>query len=655
MKHGRAVALDNYSHNSAYWSDGMIPWWVIRFGALLMAVHAMATAQGTESDIRTTAASSQAAPVVQGKPTKQSPASASPLTLRGGAVPTGLTGFYDYQSNGGSPGYLYMKSGDWDRIYTTFMNSLAGGSDTEVDESRRVGYAYSSDGGVNWVSNRAIAETHLGFPSLVVTADGSPLIATHGDVGDGDQSFLYLSLVPSEISNFFLVSQLPVATASGKVAGVVWPQIVLSQDGSQAIMTGSYNNNSELKEPMSPLQVVSIDINSGDTPARWNTMTDSLSSLTSGGRSVLARSSSGKIGAAWYRIATDAADTEYGIYFAESSDNGVTWGSATPVLVGEITITDFNINGDIDTLTAGSNLDLAYLGDEPQIVFTGNMNSLLQFANVLHWSPSKNLRMVALSHQVPGLGAYGIPPDHRQSNMGSIAYPTISIGDDALHIVVAFSAVAQTLNDVGETISAISNDSFMYYRTWAVGSNDGGANWGRPVIVQDFAGDGTDSASIEYPVAAEIARMNNGNFELALTFQARRYPGMFAFTQEEQIAGPITECSQYFQSFTMTPDMFLNTSATRSRPTAFAERFAVRVVPNVTSANAIVEISLPVAGSVDVRLYSLFGEEVFATTRMGRSGFDRISLDLRDLPAGTYRCAITQRGYTTSAPLVITR
>jgi hypothetical protein len=652
-----------FPHVSKDTEHGMTRWSLVQAGILSLALGTTALAQNYDPSIQRSSRKIPARALESRteriSPLLPSDADAKPLTpleLRGGAVPTGLGGFYDYQSNGGSPGYLYIRAGEWDRIYTTFMNSLQGGNEDEISASRRVGYAYSSNGGSSWISNRAIQETRLGFPSLTVTSEGLPVIAAHGDLGTGDQSILYMTPGATELSSFFMVSQLPQAAASGKENGVIWPQVVMAKDEATAVVLGSYNNNLEGKEPYAPLQLVTMDINSGEVPAHWGLLTDSATSVTSGGRTAIARSSSGKLAAAWYRLPLDSNDNENGIYISESTDDGATWSTATPVLVGEISISDFNINGDVDTLSAGTNLDLAYLGDEPQLVFTGNMNGFLQFGNILYWSPSKNLKMITLSHQVPGLGAYGIPLDHRQSNMGSLAYPTISVGDDGQHVVVAFSAVSQTLNEAGDAYtSVISELDYLYYRVWGVGSPDGGQNWGRPFIIQDFAGAESDSASIEYPVASEVGRMVDGSFELPLTFMARRYPGMYTGMQDGEIAGPITETLQYFQRFTVTPTMFTNVSATPSTPITVAERFSVRVVPNVTAGSTEVVATLPSSGRVDVRLYTLLGEQVYATSRAGQTGIERIPLDLRDVPAGTYRCAIYQNGYTTSAQIVVAR
>src|SRR5687767_8641288 len=66
-----------------------------------------------------------------------SASSMDPLNLRGGAVATGLHGFYDYQSNGGSPEYIIVRPGEWNTIYTTFMNSLDGSTTGTITDSRR--------------------------------------------------------------------------------------------------------------------------------------------------------------------------------------------------------------------------------------------------------------------------------------------------------------------------------------------------------------------------------------------------------------------------------------------------------------------------------------------------------------------------------------
>ncbi|MBC8145096.1 MAG: T9SS type A sorting domain-containing protein, partial [bacterium] len=392
-----------------------------------------------------------------------------------------------------------------------------------------------------------------------------------------------------------------------------------------------------------PLQVATVAMGDGSTQPNWTNLTDSVPSTTSGGRSIIARAASGKLGAAWFKYAADSTDDTFGVYYSESADNGTSWSDATMILVGERPLDGLNINGDADTISAGANLDLAFRGEEPHVTFTGNINNRLQFANVMHWTPTTGAQIIVLSHQEPGLGAYSIPLEKRQQNMGSIAYPTLSIGDDNRHVVVAFSAVAQTIDEEGNfTDDVVSEEGFQYYRVWGVGSSDGGRNWGKPFIIQNYFEKGTDSASIEYPAASETGHVTSGSFELPLVFQARRVPGMYTFNgtgESVTDVGPITECSQHFQRFVVTPSMFRSTAAA---PNDESSAMRVELFPNTTSSMSAIELELQKATSIDVTIIDALGRErahPVSTVRYD-AGIHSIRIDAASLAPGSYHCIV---------------
>lgn len=572
------------------------------------------------------------------------------LDIGSDANATGLTGYYDYQSNGGSPGYLarYRSPENSGDIYvTTFMNAQDANGVDALNASRRVGYAYSFDGGLTWGRTTSIFDLRLGFPYVQVSNAGIPYIAAHGNLGDGDRAFMFASGEIRGVDDYYPLAELPLRTASGRDGGVAWPSFVLSD--ARAVVIGSYSN--DIDQPEAPLQVATVNIGDGSSEPTWRNLADSMLSNTSGGRALVARSTSGRIGAAWFKHQLDSNDATWGVYYAESTDGGTTWSSAVAVLSGESIIGDLSINGNADTLSAGSNIDLAFRGEEPQIVFTGNLNNLLQFANVLYWSPSTGLKMVALSHSEQGLGAYSIPLEKRQQNMGSIAYPTISVGDDGRHVVVAFSAVSQTIDAGGNMVdNAVSEDGFQYYRIWGVGSADGGRTWGRPFVIQDFAEKATDSASIEYPSALELSKVTAGTLELPIVYQVKRYPGMYAYTGSGDNAtdrGPITEASQFFQRFIVTPSMFRSTAAADPETAAST---GVSLHPNRASTVSALELQLERASGIDVRIVDALGREVAhpVVDETLNAGRHRIQLDVAGLPAGRYLCVVRHgRGVTT--------
>ncbi len=605
----------------------------------------------------------QPAEVAVGTPvaTDGIPPVSTPLVLRQGAVPTGLGGFYDYQSNGGSPTQLYIPTTNWDAIYTTYLDGVDGTNLNTVASGRRAGYAFSGDGGKTWAFTKSIDDIRLGFPALQVDSKGSPYIGVHGIYGGGERSFIYSAPHAAAVTGFISVGEMPILSSSGRTNGVGWPSFVLTGDDREAVMVASYYNNPATTDAPAPMHVGVLDLTNGTTSNTWKTLGDSTLTTTSGGRTVVARSREGKIGVAYYRHSLDTLDAATGIYFSESTDNGRTWSTPSLILSTNTVSGVLDINGDPDTLRAGGNLDLTYNGNEPQIVFTGNLNNVLQYANVLYWSPPTGLKLIALSHQVPGLGAYAIPLEKRQANMGSIAYPTICVGEDGRHIVVAFSAVSQTLNDTRDSIDAtVSEQGFHYYRLWAVGSADGGKSWGKPFIVQDFAGQASDSASIEFPSANQLGRMVEDGFELPVVFQARRYPGMYAFTGSgagATEAGPITETYQYFQRFTVAPAMFQTTSGIDGRELPNPAAAELKIYPSNASMNAMVEYTLPGSGRTSLRVFNTLGVEVMHPVRDGieTAGSYRRQIDLEGLPAGAYHVVLTQNGSSVSRPLTIVR
>lgn len=332
----------------------------------------------------------------------------------------------------------------------------------------------------------------------------------------------------------------------------------------------------------------------------------------------------------------------------------MTWSNPQGVLAGEVEITDFNIGGDPDTLSAGSNIDGTYIGEDFQLTFTGGMNALLRYVNILHWSHANGLTMIALAHQVPGLGALGLATNLRQANMGTIAYPTITASEDGQRIVVAFSAVDQRPGEVPEElVSTASELGYLYYRLWAVGSKDGGQTWGTPFIVQDFAGDGTDSASIEYPAAAPVSRMVSGDLELNLVFQAKRSPGQFAFNAAGQDPGVTEDVYQYFQRFAVTPAMFQSGSSADLELGRTSGLTINSLAPNPADDRMSVAFSLARAGDVRGRIIDNLGRIAATNDSHREAGLHTMTFDVSELASGAYRVVIEHDGGTVSAPVIV--
>ena len=597
-------------------------------------------------------------------------AQAPPLDLRGGAVPNGLQGFYDYQSNGMSPGWIRVNPENLNEIHMVYMRANDGSSFENISPSRRVGYSISTDGGKNWglVEDVSGNDTRLGFPYLgLANLQGEgpvvPVVAAHGDPDGSGIRTMFFSRLGILGNGFIPVYEMPRPTAGGREsddgAGVVWPSFATRTDNQ--LVQEVIGSLSEPGEKEAPLQVSSADF--AQETAAWKDLGDSVLTATSGGRYVIARSVSGKLGIAYHQFFDRGADTIARINFAESTDNGQTWNIDT---IFDEEIVEFeNQNGDEDTLLAGVSLDFAYMGDDPHIVFQRSINGFFRTQRISHWSRSTNKIVDIAMTDLDFLR--GIRIHHRDiyqpGGVMGISYPSISLGNDGKHIVVAFMAQGQEDHIDPDSLRLIASDEgFPYQRIWMVGSKDGGVSWGATHVLQDWAGDDTDSASCEYPSLNETCRVDleTGEVTIDMAFQARRFPGMYAFIVENTgdgtsaRRGPINETFQYFQRTVLGPAMF-NSSLSSVEDDVIADNgLGITSVPN--PAQRVVEIQywLEKSGNLSINIFNTLGQKVKSVLNQRTSVGDyTTTVDISDLESGLYHVVLTLDNAKKSTALTV--
>lgn len=586
------------------------------------------------------------------QPTSAKVSSPAALSLREGAVHNGLFGVYDYQSNGMSPGHVWVSRTNPNRIFMTYMLALDGTDSISISGNRRVGYATSTDGGKTWQSTRAVGDIRLGFPYIGVSGQYA-LIAAHGNPnGDGIQSLLFATDTSS--IDFTLVQQYPRLSVSGREgddgAGVIWPSMVPTTPGKIAYIASL---SPLAGEGPAPLHYSAPDLTNA-TPA-WSAFSDSSTTSTSGGNYVMAAAPSGKIGVAYFHRDDDFASS--GIFLTESTDGGTNWSTPTQIFAWDPEHEEFDT---VDSLFGGSNIDLDYQGETPNVVFSAGIPLFIS-EGIYHWNPTTGVHRIQLMDSTKGIGVINVPIDQltglalavSQPNMRNVDYPTLSCAADGKHMLCVFQAGAQFSSETTDDAAVSDENGFHYFRLWGMGSNDGGAHWSDPYLIQDFAGDGTDSASIEYPSLDEILRPIEGGFEYSLGFQARRHPGMYAFVASGQSAGPVNPCYQYFQRNVLDESHFKPFEVGVKEEQVAALTASMKVFPNPATSTVTLNYTLKTLGDVTVKIYNSLGVEV-ATPIAGATGYaggHTLPIDVSALPAGAYRLVLTQNGVSTSQSL----
>ncbi|MEO8169126.1 MAG: hypothetical protein ABI623_12815, partial [bacterium] len=150
---------------------------------------------------------------------------------------TTLSGFYDYQSNGGAIQQIRVNPANGN-IHTTFMladDSTEGG----LNNARRTGYAFSSNGGTAWTnfSNVRVPSRRSGFPTIDLLQGanaGSPAIANHSTIG-GTTSTIFVDS-PEGTGAFSEITAPPIIETGSD--DPIWPYVAGTADGS-VVMSGS--------------------------------------------------------------------------------------------------------------------------------------------------------------------------------------------------------------------------------------------------------------------------------------------------------------------------------------------------------------------------------------------------------------------------------
>ena len=261
---------------------------IARFLALLGALPLLvagATAQElspTEPPSISQQIPNEAAPVRSVDRPLAKAAQGPPLVLRNGATPTGLQGWYDYQSNGMSPAWIRVNPNDPNDIHTVYMLSEDGSVFDQVGPQRRVGYSHSTDGGETWSPNLDISgiDLRLGFPYLQLADIGlgfGPLIATHGDPDEAGVRTLFYAEAGGAFSQLFEMQR---PTASGRTgddgAGSIWPAFAPHGDNEkvqEVIASLSFSTG----QAPAPLQIATADFEEGSVPPWRDFNIDSVS------------------------------------------------------------------------------------------------------------------------------------------------------------------------------------------------------------------------------------------------------------------------------------------------------------------------------------------------------------------------------------------
>ncbi|MDI6802602.1 MAG: FlgD immunoglobulin-like domain containing protein [Bacteroidota bacterium] len=388
-------------------------------------------------------------PVMKNAPKKVMPDYFAPPSGRG--VFTGITGYWDYQSNGGAIDYLEVSPNDPNQVHAIMMVATDSGSTVVINASRRTAYNFSSDGGETWGTTPEILNIgpfpRSGYPQMTIENVGGVYLtnvvnhATHPTPLDEENPLATtISLQQLLFGGFgdarYAQYEFPTNSA-------IWPMVKVAANGNNVVLAGRQN-------PPGGVYVTTFNVNTFEA---WTP----IDTLSGGARPAMAVSPGGKVALGWFG-SPGTSDT-YTIYFKESNDNGVTWGPQD------------SISKEVNGYVGFTGFDMSYVGEKLYIVSMGAgfVGTSISYASsrIRIWdSESRTSRIVIDSVNFPFLAK-----TMKYSQSGhflSFTFPAISKSATGTRLFVLCDAFMQGVTD---------SKGFNYSDVIYTYSDDGGFTW----------------------------------------------------------------------------------------------------------------------------------------------------------------------------------
>ena len=520
-----------------------------------------------------------------------------PRSLSAVGTSTTLSGFYDYQINGGAPQHIRVNPANGN-IHVVYMMAE---DSANSNPSRRVAYAFSSNGGTSWnnFTNVRVPARRGGFPTLDLLQGanaGLPAIANHNDPGTGLRTVLYVD--SPEGTGAFSELNTPPALGSDEP---IWPYVAGPSDGSIVVHASRSAGGTN-------------HLNRTTDFATWQaTWTSYPLPNNSGGRYATAANATGRVGSLLNAVGT-------GVFLLESTNNGVSW----PATSNQIYPANppGRIAG-VDTFQAWVGSDIVYKGNTAYVAINElnvGTSDPTDGSQILFWSAATGFKVAATRANTPGSTTV---LNRAQANHRTIGYPAIGMSGDT--VVIVYQGFKKDTSAVG----------FNYSDIFVVVSTNGGNNWTAPRNLTN-----TTNLDERYP---SISKWNQRGFA-NITWQEDTQPGSHAFSDN----APISRSTLVYYKW---PLVITDVRVGAELPVAYRLE---QNFPNPFNPSTKISYTVPSGTNVSLKVYNALGQEVATLVNDYRSvGNYEAEFSAANLASGVYYYTLKAGSFTATKKMVL--
>jgi hypothetical protein len=421
------------------------------------------------------------------------------------------------------------------------------------------------------------------------------IIANHNDPGTGLTSQVFIDSPPG--AGAFAELNPPTAITAG-ADEPIWPYAAGASDGS-IVMNASQST-------------AGIDHHARTSDfATWSAW-ESVTPAASAGMPTEANSSN-RVGS----IINSTFEANNGVYWLESTNNGVTWPAAATQLYG------INRLVGPDTFSYTLSADFVYSGNNAFVAMAEanvGANAPTDSAQITFWSQATGFRVAASKVNTPNIAAFENKP-----TFNTITLDMPSIGLSGNTIVIAYHGMIK--NDTSAS-GYDNNDIFLVY------SNNGGTTWSTPVNLTNTRG--KDERFVSVSQWNEPGKVNlvwqedpeaGGNIigdPGALVARTRQVFLKLTISGVEQISG--------------TPKAF-----------ELAQNY-----PNPFNPSTVIRFSVPSTTPVTLKVYNTLGQEVASLVNdVMSAGNYEADFSAASLSSGVYYYTLRAGQFTDTKRMVV--
>jgi Secretion system C-terminal sorting domain len=530
----------------------------------------------------------------------------------GPEISTGISGFYDYKTNGESN--VYIQVNPTNPLEIQVIDVQADSTDPAGASTRRTKWTFSTNGGTSWEPNINVPDIRSGF-CVIELRNGAGVIANHNTAIAGQlNTNLYVDIVP--LAGSFTEYGHPSPAPFG-----IWPQIAVYNNGNVG-MLGRRNSGAN------GLETLYYSFWNGTTLGAWTpvyfTGNNWQGTVGSNMRFHLGTNGAGRVTMIIAPVLSDDTLFNSKVYQRTSTDNGANWGPVTTIF------TPYGLNGGADTVATAGGSGFTCKPNSTRWVYATPIttDNLYEHGRILSIRDDGDTAIIATASQVGATITY----NQAMSFVFNLDFPTLGWSADGSTLYCIFSV---TMPDTSRGYN--QRDLFCSY------SLNEGSTWSNPIRLTN-----TPTIDESYPSVSRWNKGSSGNtYELNLVYMKDPGVGPTSFGG----TAPASRNTLVYRKLTAINVIGISNNQTLLKDYHLAQNF-----PNPFNPSTMIEYNLVKSGLVTLKVYDIIGREVATlVNEVQTTGVKEVEFNAANLPSGIYFYTINTGGFTDTKKMILVK